>query len=145
MLHKRYILWKQCLRWCLRACVCCIADVLIPGFEYDTLNSTGKIIGKKTIFCLCIRHNNSLSQNTIYDSVPGDKYNKYKKVMSITTTSMFFILLTQSPPVSLGLQGLYSATNYADNILGRFTIILKKQITRVLHISVIESGQYWFR
>ena len=33
--------------------------------------------------------------------------------------------------LSLGLQGLYSATNCADNILGRFTIILQNQIARV--------------
>ena len=31
----------------------------------------------------------------------------------------------------LGLQGLYNATNCADNILGRFTIILQNQIARV--------------
>ena len=31
----------------------------------------------------------------------------------------------------LGLQGSYSATNCADNILGRFTIILQNQITRL--------------
>ena len=33
--------------------------------------------------------------------------------------------------IGLGLQGLYSATNCADNILGRFTIILQNQIARV--------------
>ena len=33
--------------------------------------------------------------------------------------------------LGLGLQGLYSATNCADNILGRFTIILQNQISRV--------------
>ena len=33
--------------------------------------------------------------------------------------------------LGLGLQGLYSATNCADNILGRFTIILQNQIARV--------------
>ena len=39
-----------------------------------------------------------------------------------------------APPLfknSLGLQGLYSATNCADNILGRFIIILQNQIARV--------------
>ena len=33
--------------------------------------------------------------------------------------------------LGLGLQDLYSATNCADNILGRFTIILQNQIARV--------------
>ena len=33
--------------------------------------------------------------------------------------------------LGLGLQGLYSATNCADNILGRFRIILQNQIARV--------------
>ena len=33
--------------------------------------------------------------------------------------------------LGLGLQGLYSATNCADNIPGRFTIILQNQIVRV--------------
>ena len=33
--------------------------------------------------------------------------------------------------LGLGLQGLYSATNCADNILGRFTIIHQNQIARV--------------
>ena len=33
--------------------------------------------------------------------------------------------------LGLGLQGLYIATNCADNILGRFTIILQNQIARV--------------
>ena len=32
--------------------------------------------------------------------------------------------------VRLGLQGLYSATNCTENILGRFTIILQNQISR---------------
>ena len=34
-------------------------------------------------------------------------------------------------PVGLGLQGLYSATNCADNILGCFTIIFQNRIARV--------------
>ena len=33
--------------------------------------------------------------------------------------------------LGVGLQGLYSATNCADNILGRFTMILQNQIARV--------------
>ena len=33
--------------------------------------------------------------------------------------------------LDLGLQGFYSATNCADNILGRFTIIPQNQIARV--------------
>ena len=33
--------------------------------------------------------------------------------------------------IGLGLQGLYSATNCADNILGHFTIIHQNQIARV--------------
>ena len=33
--------------------------------------------------------------------------------------------------IGLGLQGLYSATSCADNILGRFKIILQNQIARV--------------
>ena len=33
--------------------------------------------------------------------------------------------------LGLGLQDLYSVTNCADNILGRFTIILQNQIARV--------------
>ena len=33
--------------------------------------------------------------------------------------------------LGLGLQGLYSTTNCADNFLGRFTIILQNQIARV--------------
>ena len=33
--------------------------------------------------------------------------------------------------LGLGLQGLYSATNCADHILGCFTIILQNQIARV--------------
>ena len=32
---------------------------------------------------------------------------------------------------STGLQGLYSATNCADNILGRFTTIFQNQIARL--------------
>ena len=39
--------------------------------------------------------------------------------------------LTLGLGLGLGLQGLYSATNCADNILGRFTIILQNQIARV--------------
>ena len=48
-----------------------------------------------------------------------------------------FYIITQYQNVTdgwslgLGLQGLYSATNCADNILGRFTIILQNQIARV--------------
>ena len=33
--------------------------------------------------------------------------------------------------LGLGLQGLYNATNFVDNILGCFTIILQNQIARV--------------
>ena len=33
--------------------------------------------------------------------------------------------------LGLGLQGLYSTTNCADNIIGRFTIILQNQIASI--------------
>ena len=41
------------------------------------------------------------------------------------------LLLIGPLSLVLGLQGLYSATNCADSILGRFTIILQNQIARV--------------
>ena len=42
--------------------------------------------------------------------------------------------------LGLGLQGLYSATNCADNILGRFTIILQNQIARVDSFTNLTKG-----
>ena len=35
--------------------------------------------------------------------------------------------------LGLGLQGLYSATNCTDNILGRFTMILQNRQSRLIH------------
>ena len=49
------------------------------------------------------------------------------KIWFSNTLSVKIMLLG----LGLGLQGLYSATNCADNILGRFTIILQNQIARV--------------
>ena len=45
--------------------------------------------------------------------------------------------------LSLGLQGLYNASNCADNILGRFTIILQNRIARVDSlINLIKKNDY---
>ena len=44
---------------------------------------------------------------------------------------MLYNLFLNGLGLGLGLQGLYSATNCADNIVGRFTIILQNQIARV--------------
>ena len=38
--------------------------------------------------------------------------------------------------LSLGLQGLYSATNCADNILGRFIMILQIKLQEYTHLQI---------
>ena len=60
--------------------------------------------------------------------------NRYHSVVIHCTFSQFnkiWCFINWSLGLGLGLQGLYSATNCADNILGRFTIILQNQIARV--------------
>ena len=55
------------------------------------------------------------------------------RVHSCIPSNISFLAIDTKSKYSkgLGLQGLYSATNCADNILGRFTIILQNQIARV--------------
>ena len=101
-----------------------------------------------TLHCtLCLRTKPSLGSKSwlpgVIDPLTAGDFCMHNNVLVRIVSADALVLKYQvisthnsdsAPPLfknSLGLQGLYSATNCADNILGRFTIILQNQIARV--------------
>ena len=95
--------------------------------------------------CLLWRFWPCYNGTALYSAVNVITWSKWHDFMSSTSVTMIeqrkknYKIISQRQPtmgclllgLGLGLQVFYSATNCADNILGRFTIILQNQIARV--------------